>query len=59
MIFPLSMMRLAMGHVERGLQVLRKTGTVESLLDEMQSRKDLYALLDYEPGRQWNFAGDR
>jgi methylisocitrate lyase len=58
-IYPLSMMRLAMGHVERGLQVLRETGTVESLLDEMQSRKDLYALLDYEPGRQWNFAEDR
>ena len=56
-IFPLSMMRLAMGHVARGLAVLRDTGSVESLLDEMQSRKALYELLDYTPGKQWNYPG--
>jgi methylisocitrate lyase len=54
-IFPLSMMRLAMGHVMRGLEVLRDAGTVEPLLDEMQPRSDLYALLDYTPGEQWNY----
>jgi methylisocitrate lyase len=56
-IFPLSMMRLAMGHVVRGLQVLRREGGVASLLGEMQTRPELYDLLDYEPGRQWHFPG--
>lgn len=54
-IYPLSMMRLAMGHVVRGLETLRREGSVESLLGEMQTRKELYELLDYVPGRQWNF----
>jgi methylisocitrate lyase len=55
-IYPLSMMRLAMGHVARGLQTLKAQGTVRELLPHMQTRKDLYALLDYTPGVQWNFA---
>jgi methylisocitrate lyase len=58
-IFPLSMMRLVMGHVTRGLDVLKKEGSVQSLLGEMQTRKELYALLDYLPGEQWNFPANR
>jgi methylisocitrate lyase len=58
-IHPLSMMRLAMGEVARGLAVLRETGSVESLLDRMQTRKDLYGLLGYEPGREWRFPDGR
>jgi methylisocitrate lyase len=54
-IFPLSMMRLAMGHVIRGLRDLKASGTVEPMLDDMQSRQDLYALLQYTPGQQWDF----
>lgn len=54
-IYPLSMMRLAMGHVTRGLSTLKREGTVASLLDEMQHRTELYDLLDYTPGEQWNF----
>ena len=54
-IHPLSMMRLAMGEVARGLRALRETGSVESSLDRMQTRKELYGLLDYEPGREWRF----
>ena len=54
-IYPLSMMRLAMGHVARGLEALRRDGTVRSVLPEMQTRKELYELLGYEPGKQWNF----
>jgi len=53
-IYPLSMMRLAMGHVERGLKALKEEGTVRSVLGEMQPRQDLYALLNYTPGEQWN-----
>ena len=56
-IFPLSMMRLAMGHVERCLRLLKDEGTVESFRCEMQTRKELYELLDYQPGRQWDFPG--
>ncbi|MEM7229192.1 MAG: isocitrate lyase/phosphoenolpyruvate mutase family protein [Planctomycetota bacterium] len=55
-IYPLSMMRLAMGHVHRGLQVLKAQGTVRDVLDEMQTRAELYDLLGYVPGEQWNFA---
>jgi len=51
------MMRLAMGHVERCLKVLKEEGSVEGFLGEMQTRKELYKLLDYEPGRQWDFPG--
>lgn len=54
-IYPLSMMRLAMGHVARGLKALRDEGTVASVLGEMQTRKELYELLRYTPGEQWNF----
>ncbi len=56
-IHPLSMMRLAMGEVARGLASLRETGSVQSSLDRMQTRKELYGLLQYEPGREWRFPG--
>lgn len=52
-IYPLSMQRLVMGHVTRGLQVLKEQGTVRDLLGEMQTRKELYELLDYQPGKPW------
>jgi methylisocitrate lyase len=58
-IYPLSMMRLAMGHVTRGLEALREQGTVRSVLDQMQTRDDLYTLLDYTPGVEWRFPTDR
>lgn len=54
-IYPLSMMRLAMGHVGRGLAELRARGTVRDLLDDMQTRDELYALLGYTPGTAWSF----
>ncbi len=54
-IYPLSMQRLAMGHVVRGLETLKRDGTVANLLNEMQTRAELYDMLDYTPGEQWNF----
>ncbi len=54
-IYPLSMQRLAMGHIVRGLGKLKESGTVEDLLDQMQTRKELYELLGFEPGAQRNF----
>jgi methylisocitrate lyase len=56
-IFPLTIMRFAMGHVVRGLQELKSSGTAEGLLGDMQTREALYDLLKYSPGRQWNFPG--
>lgn len=62
-IYPLSMMRLAMGAVEEGLACLKRHGSVESIVPSMQTRSDLYALLDYQPGVAWSFprgrAGDQ
>jgi methylisocitrate lyase len=46
-IFPVSLLRLAMGAIERGLDVLAADGTLESMLPEMQSRTRLYELVDY------------
>lgn len=54
-IYPLTMMRIAMGHVARGLRELRERGTVAGLLDEMQSRAALYESLGYVPGVAWEF----
>lgn len=58
-IYPLSMMRLAMGEVARGLAALRRDGSVRESLPRMQTRKELYGLLGYVPGEQWNFPNDR
>lgn len=55
-IYPLSMMRVAMGEVVRALAVLRRDGSVASLLSRMQTRQQLYELLRYRPGEAWNFS---
>ncbi|MFO0875084.1 MAG: isocitrate lyase/phosphoenolpyruvate mutase family protein [Phycisphaerales bacterium] len=57
-IYPLSMMRLAMAAVDSGLQHLRRHGSMKEMLPRMQTRKELYELLGYTPGAQWNFGGD-
>jgi methylisocitrate lyase len=58
-IYPLSMMRLAMGEVSRGLAALKRDGSVRESLPRMQTRKELYGLLGYTPGDQWNYPNDR
>ena len=47
-IYPVSLLRIAMGATERGLDVLRSEGTLEPVVAEMQHRARLYELLDYE-----------
>lgn len=47
-IYPVTTLRLAMGAIDRGLDVIRKQGTQESLVPQMQTRAELYALLKYE-----------
>jgi len=58
-IFPVTTLRVAMGAVTRALAALRRDGHVESFLDQMQTRKDLYALLGYTPGVEWEFPNPR
>ncbi|AJC60654.1 methylisocitrate lyase [Streptomyces sp. 769] len=47
-LYPVTLLRLAMGAVEEGLRTLAAEGTQESLLPRMQTRSRLYELLDYE-----------
>jgi 2-methylisocitrate lyase-like PEP mutase family enzyme len=42
-----------MGEVVRSLGVLKTTGSFEGLADRMQTRKELYETLGYEPGTPW------
>ena len=47
-IFPVSLLRLAMGAAERGLDTLNAEGSLQSVVPTMQTRVRLYDLLDYE-----------
>lgn len=47
-IYPVTTLRLAMGAVEKGLNEILKTGTQEGAVADMQTRKQLYELTDYE-----------
>jgi methylisocitrate lyase len=47
-IWPVSLLRMAMGAAERALQTLASEGSLVSRLSEMQHRRDLYELIDYE-----------
>ena len=47
-IFPVALLRLAMGAASRALDTIRSDGGLTSMLGEMQTRAELYELLDYE-----------
>lgn len=47
-IYPVSLLRLAMGAAERGLDTLLADGTLKPVVGDMQTRARLYELLDYE-----------
>ncbi|MFJ8431151.1 methylisocitrate lyase [Kitasatospora sp. NPDC094019] len=46
-LYPVTLLRLAMGAVEDGLRTIAAEGTQESLLPRMQTRSRLYELLGY------------
>lgn len=46
-IYPVSLLRLAMGAAARGLDTINAEGSLTSALGEMQHRADLYDLIDY------------
>lgn len=47
-LFPVTTLRLAMKAVTEGLEALKKEGSQTALIQIMQTRKELYELLDYE-----------
>lgn len=47
-IYPMTLMRLALGAVEKGLDDIVAHGSQEQSIDRMQTKDDLYALLGYE-----------
>lgn len=53
-IFPVSLLRLAMGVAERALDALAAEGSLRSLVPSMQTRARLYELLDYEAYNQFD-----
>jgi methylisocitrate lyase len=59
-IFPMSAFRVAMKASERFLRALKKSGSQEEWIDEMQTRQELYDLLDYDPAaEEWLGFRDR
>jgi len=53
-IWPVSLLRMAMGAAERALDTLLADGRLTSRLGEMQHRAELYDLLDYEGYNQFD-----
>jgi methylisocitrate lyase len=47
-IYPVTLLRLAMGAAERGLRSIGEEGTQKALLEDMQTRAELYSLLGYD-----------
>lgn len=59
-LFPVTLLRLAMKAVEGGLEEIKKSGTQRDLLGRMQTRQELYDILgytDYERRDKANFQG--
>ena len=58
-IFPQSAFRVSMKASEGLLRALKKDGTQKEWLDQMQTRQELYKLLDYDPSaEQWLGSSD-
>jgi methylisocitrate lyase len=55
-IFPMSAFRVAMKASEEFLRALKQAGTQSDWLEKMQTRQELYDLLDYDPAAE-NWAG--
>lgn len=54
-IYPVSLLRVAMGAVDRALAQLKADGSVEGFIRQMQTRQQLYDLVEYKPGVPWEF----
>ena len=59
-IFPMSAFRVAMKASEEFLRALKKSGAQSDWLEKMQTREELYELLDYDPNAaNWRGFSDR
>jgi methylisocitrate lyase len=47
-IYPVTLLRLAMGAIQDGLDTIAAEGTQEELVERMQTRNRLYEVLDYD-----------
>src|SRR5213592_4146412 len=57
-IFPQSAFRVSMKASEKFFEALKKTGTQSDWIDRMQTRQELYDLLDYDPNAEsWSGMG--
>jgi len=54
-IYPVSTLRIAMKAIELFLDSLKAEGSVESSIDKMQTREELYKLLEYKSGEEWMY----
>jgi methylisocitrate lyase len=54
-IYPVSLLRVAMGAVTGALAQLRREGSVAGFIGQMQTRQQLYDLVQYKPGVAWEF----
>lgn len=52
-IYPVSTLRIAMKAIDNFLKDLKSLGTQGPLIDKMQTRQELYDLLEYTPGKEW------
>ncbi len=52
-IYPVSLLRVAMGAVAEALTQLKAEGSVQPFLGRMQTRQQLYDLIKYTPGTPW------
>ncbi|MDI2036283.1 2-methylisocitrate lyase [Paenarthrobacter nitroguajacolicus] len=53
-IYPVTLLRIAMGAAERTLETLQRLGTQEVRVGEMLTRARLYELVDYEAYNQFD-----
>lgn len=53
-IYPVSLLRVAMGAAERALESLRTEGSLASEVSKMQTRSRLYELLDYSSYQEFD-----
>lgn len=52
-IFPMSAFRVAMKASAEFLRDLKKNRTQKNWIDRMQTRQELYQLLEYDPAAEW------
>lgn len=54
-IYPVSTLRVAMKAVDLFFNDLKTNGSQKNFVENMQSRKELYDLLRYSPGKEWRY----